>query len=286
MNIYFTRIQIFIGLFLTLTHFASGQSHEVEIIDYYTSPCGKTTNPYNLDDQLVGESLYGDTLQITVKTSGNCDGIGNPRAKLLNDTLWISYNKSGGRSEEVAEGDSIIYVITVSECDCCFEYVFVMKSFCKVPIGVIIPRGSLSRHNNYFRYDNYVPGSWQRSYSFFGDNFDIVDGDTVNLADKIGRKQGLWIYKPPKSFYEGDFVAIIELEPEDDEFTKGERLKDSFRCFYVDDEIKYGEIIEYYQPYNIVKHWKVYTDFNTYKETFYDIDGNIIKTNESPTKEN
>ena len=281
MKTLFIRFPVFISVCLFMVHSVYGQSSKIEIVDYYTAPCGVTTNPNNLQDHLVSEILYGDTLQVIIQTSGNCGGIKYPIAKIINDTLWLTYNNSGATIEEITEGDSTYTVISVPECDCCFEHVFLIKGICSVPNGVYIPRGRMSDPHYYNRCHNI---SYKRGYSCLGDCFEIINSDTVNLVDKFGLKQGLWI-RVPKSSNEEEYITI-ELEPEEEEgFINEEPLKDSYKCFFVNDEIKTGEIIEYYQPFNILKYHKVYTDFNTYKETFYDIDGNVIRVNESPPKE-
>ena len=140
------RFAVFISMYLLITHAVIGQSNKIEIVDYYTAPCGITTNPNNLQDHLVSEILYGDTLQVIIQTSGNCGGMKSPWAKIVNDTLWLSYNNSGATIEEINEGDSTYTVISVPECDCCFEHVFLIKGICSVPKGVYIPRGSMSDH--------------------------------------------------------------------------------------------------------------------------------------------
>ncbi len=277
------KVLISLCIFLLAMQIVNGQSQKVEVVDYHTSPCDRSSRNYK--DRIVSELLYGDTLQIIIKTIGNCAGINSPRANLHSDTLWLFYYE-GGRQEEYVDSNGEVYYLSEPDCDCCFEHAFTITGIQKIPKGVFIPAGTRPKKISDKDWQNYLSGEQEYYYKLLGEKFDVINGDTVNLTDKFGLKQGLWVKKPPKSRSEDEMeFPLIELEPEDEDFVKGERLHDSYKCFFVNDEIKTGEIIEYYQPYNIKKYHKIYTHLNTYTETFYDIDGNITKVIKSPPEE-
>lgn len=274
---------IVINLLIVL--FTNAQSQKIEVVDYSFSPRKSHISSTNFNDCFISEKLFGDTLQIRILTSGHRNRIHSPKTKFVNDTLWISYVE-GRKSKQNSSSifDTLPYVESYCSCKRSFELSFVFKGIDRIPKGVFISSGIKPHAIVRDCWNNYVKRGKNDFYKFIGDKFDIIDGDTVNFVDKFGKKQGLWI-KMPNLTYEDELIIKIELEPEDEDFEERERLNDSYRCYFVNDEIKTGEIIEYYQPFSIKKYHKVYMDFNTYKETFYDLDGNVTKVNErSPKK--
>ena len=127
----------------------------------------------------------------------NCCGAFDPAIKANGDTIWLSFEQGEKGKEYTIEktikvNDSISETITkkvsetiICECDCLFQFDFSLENFTSKD------------------YELYVNGkSYKYSphkYNLKEIQYDLLNGDTINLTDKYGFRQGYHAYRNDKN---------------------------------------------------------------------------------------
>jgi len=161
-------------LFLVIFTSTFSYSQKIRIIDYTLSEC-EDNNQCTVQPRIIYESYINDTLEVAFNIIENCEGIYDLKTEYRNDTLFINYESGRFDTTYFKDGQEV-FEISVGECDCCFEFTLKLKN--KKPSNYIL--------------DGKTMYLFENKYKLFDIYYKVVNGDTINLIDKYGRKQGKW----------------------------------------------------------------------------------------------
>jgi len=220
---------------------------ESNLIDFHPSFCDESEDALRIRNRVSDIFFKNDTLFISVGFVANCGFATEhlyPGAHYLNDTLYLSFDLEPQITDSVNEGEEIIYFTSLNyeECDCCFEFMYLLKNIPHDSIPI-----KLNDKNIYFHKEKY------KTYPI---SYKVFKGDTINFVDKYGFRQGKW------------------LMHKDAELLLTDR-------FYKNDTILYGTDYRYHEN-NAVKaklEWKNNEYLNYYE---YDDKGSLIVKKRSP----
>jgi hypothetical protein len=121
--------------------------------------------------RIVSKTVHNDTLDLTIGFSANCCIEIRPAIQYANDTLFL-YNKP-------KEADSMGFLEEViCMCDCCFEFKMQISGISDTSFVLLYGSEELKTSSD--------------KYRTFPVRFNIHQGDTINLIDKYGFRQGVW----------------------------------------------------------------------------------------------
>lgn len=142
-----------------------GQKTEgIKLIEYSQSTCDRASDPYRLKPRIISLEHHNDTLTIEVGFAMTCCIEYIPNINYSNDTLYLSYGVKD-------EGQGCA-------CICCYSFNHKLK-------GVTSAKLTVKLYNQVIELSN-------EKYWTYEPVFTIVEGDTLNLKDKYGMRQGIW----------------------------------------------------------------------------------------------
>ena len=155
----------------------------------------------------------------------------------------MSFDLESQITDSIKERDEIIYFTELSyvECDCCFEFMYLLKNIPHNSIPV-----KLNNKNIYYH---------EEKYKTYPIQFEIFHGETINLIDKYGFRQEKWLL-----YKESDLLL-------------SER-------FYKNDSILFGTDFRYYDN-NIVKSKPEWLNNEHQNYSEYDERGNLTNRKRS-----
>lgn len=136
---------------------------QVSLASFDLSDCNSPGDPSTVQDRIIKQELFDDTLTIHVGTADECCIVVQPLANYKNDTLFLDYTPSGN----------------ACLCYCCYEPIYRLIGFSKIPEIIIFKNQRV-----------YLSSERFKTYPIL---FEILNGDTINRYDKYGQKEGLHI---------------------------------------------------------------------------------------------
>ena len=154
-----SRIQLSILIFL-IAGLAEAQIKKLTVIEFKRSNCDIIEEPFRILTRIIDQHENGYMLTIRIGTSDECCLKFTPAAMLENHGLYLDYETSG------------------NPCDCLCYYELTYK----------VPKMNFS---GIFFKNTPIQISSEK-YITYGPAFELLQGDTIDLQDKYGRKQGKW----------------------------------------------------------------------------------------------
>ncbi len=230
--------------FLFTLFFATGQNSN--LIHFTKKECDQSVSIERIRERISNIQLKNDSLFIQLAFIANCaytdwhyaDAVFN------NDTLHLTYGYPEKIVSDISEnGDTIIYYnLSLDECNCYFECEYVLA-------GITSIKFPITFNNRLIIYS-------KEKYKTYPIRYQILRGDTINLIDKHGFKQGKWLFQT------NDSVTFINRTYQNDTIVVGADYK-----YHHNGEIK------------SITNWEN-DNYKSYKE--YNIDGQLIKNQLSP----
>lgn len=222
------------------------------IRSYTFSECDQSCDFEKVINRISYQSFNEKTLKISFGHISNCAGIHNPSATYYNDTLEIKYDDFITEIDTLKHYDSLLNDSTTLEiteiietqpyvlCDCYFESEFEISGVNKNPLKIILNGTPIQ----------YYPDK----YKVQSIEFELVDGDTVNLIDKFGYRQGLWIKKHSNNqlIFNRIYEADVIVEGTDYHYHENGNIKSKLK--WVNNE--HSDFYEYDLNGNITTHKK------------------------------
>jgi len=137
----------------------------IEILNFGQTECDNSLDPYKLKSRLIRVDFSNDTLEFEVGTLGTCCVDYESKIKFSNDTLFLEYQRKENSP--------------ASFCYCCYQFIHKIKGIKNTEIT--------------FMLGDQILEISEEKYRTYPISFDMIDGDTINLTDKYGEKQGIWI---------------------------------------------------------------------------------------------
>lgn len=166
------------------------------ITSFTVSECDDDCDYERVVNRISYQSFENQILHIDFGFVTNCAGINHPKASYQQDTLFIDYEDYLVEIDTIRKVDSIYndsltieiteihHIQSIILCDCYYESSFEISGLPKNPKTIILNKKPIT----------YSP----EKYEVYPVEFQIVNGDTINLTDKFGLRQGLWIMKDSK----------------------------------------------------------------------------------------
>lgn len=239
---------IFLLTFALISFLSSGQ--ESDLIEFYPSTCDSEEDVMRIRERISEIYEVGDSLFITVGFVANCAFDNSPMkvdANYIGDTLCLTFDFEYEVGDTIVEnGDTMVYMsFNAASCDCCFEFQYVVKNEYSDSTPVKLNGKLIIYHTE--------------KYKTYPVEYELLKGDTINLVDKYGFRQGKWLY-----------------------YDKENRLIND--RIYMNDSIVYGVDYRYYDDGVISRklEWKDNEHLNYYE---YDRTGNLTVQKKSPFDE-
>lgn len=138
---------------------------QIQLIGYTPSKCNESIPAYLVQNRVISKTISNDTFNLHIGFSENCCIEFDPLAHYKNDTLFIAPYK---------KPPSIL-----CDCNCCYELVLHFSGITDTSLHV--------------SYRNEVLPVTQHPYPTQPISFEIFEGDTVNMRNIYGFKEGEWI---------------------------------------------------------------------------------------------
>jgi len=167
------------------------------IQSFIFSECDQSCDYEKVVNRIAYKSFENNTLTIGFGNVSNCAGMYNPTIDMRGDTLLITYEDYVTEIDtldhyEIVVNDTIIEEVYEIKhlgitylCDCYFESEYVIEGIRANPSIVLL--------------NNKLIGYYPEKYKVQPIEFKLVKGDTINLIDKFGFNQGLWIEEDSKN---------------------------------------------------------------------------------------
>ena len=126
------------------------------------SACEPYNDPYRVNTRVIEQKEHGSVLFIKIGTAATCCVTFIPTATIKSDGLYLYYEETGN----------------ICSCTCYYE------------LSYELPRIDDSFVQVYFQ-DEPIELSTEK-FKTFEVTFKVINGDTIDLQDKYGRKQGKW----------------------------------------------------------------------------------------------
>ncbi|UKN00218.1 hypothetical protein K6119_10785 [Paracrocinitomix mangrovi] len=166
---YWRTILLFFSILILLS-FTFGNSNDtiepVKLHRTINSECNSELDPFLLIDRIISKTFKGDSLFLTLGLKENCCIDFNPDINFKNNVLEIELDTTTGEKIFCA-------------CNCCFELTLVLTGITDTSFQVKIE-------------DNIIPFS-EHPYETYPIQFQIYNGDTINMYNIYGLKQGIWV---------------------------------------------------------------------------------------------
>ena len=145
-----------------------GQDRDtIKQLEYNQSACDRSVDAHRIKPRIVSLSHHGDTLDIQIGFATTCCLEFIPKINCTQDTLTFSYDP-----KDEAEACA---------CYCCYTFTHRLTGINSKKLTIKL-------------YDKIIDLS-EEKYKTYPVTYSIVNGDTINLTDKYGLKQGIWIQR-------------------------------------------------------------------------------------------
>lgn len=174
-------MKLLIGHLITILFIGQvfGQKTDrVRLVESNQSACDQTSDAYRIKARIVSLEHLNDTLAIEIGFAATCCLEYIPNIKYTADTLYISYSTKGN----------------ACSCICCYSFSHKLKGVKSSKLTVKL-------------YSEIIELSTEK-YRTYSPTYTLIKGDTINLKDKYGLKQGIWT-TAGSSFmkYEDDIIS-------------------------------------------------------------------------------
>lgn len=150
-------------LFLVTFQFAFAQQ-QVRLLNFRNSSCDTPLDgPPYLRTRIIDTEANGDTLTIRIAATAHCCVEFIPSIKVENDILKLNFEESG----------------SPCECVCCYELTYQLTG---------LKNGDMAK----VHFKNRPIEQTNERYETLPIRFKLFHGDTINVTDKYGLKQGVW----------------------------------------------------------------------------------------------
>lgn len=156
--------------------FTSGKGYNPKFYNFEQRKCCSDEYIYLLKDRIEEIKYLEDTTKISLIIIEDCCAEYKASGIIRNDTIFLSYIRLP--DFETVENGKVIETITFCECLCCFTLTFSFNQIQQMQYTYKVNGKILELTNERFKVvqDEY---------------YEIENGDTINLVDKNGLKQGL-----------------------------------------------------------------------------------------------
>jgi antitoxin component YwqK of YwqJK toxin-antitoxin module len=233
---YFSIIHMrtkFTFLLLLIVKITLGQS----LLEDFKIKCGDNfdSEKYQFIERIIDTTFENGSLTVILETYDNCANVNSKgHFKIQDDTIKLYYEQIP--EIRIENGDTVKYYFE-EMCDC--------------PILIDYKISNIRSRNYKFKLNNNTINYHSDRFVMFPVSFEIVNGDTINYADRYGLKQGVWI--------ESDTLE-----------------KSNVNIFYVDSEWKDG-IVKYFHENGNIRRIIRRENYNLVEFSEYDLNGNLIE---------
>lgn len=243
---------------------------------FIPSTCNGDLDPYQLKDRIVSKEIKNDSLYLTVAFAENCCLEIDPLITFDNSVLNIELSK--GTQQYVCD------------CNCCYELTLVLTGLDKTEFLTTLQGDTIELSNE--------------PYPTYPISFELYQGDTINLMNKYGEPQGLWLtfddstgQLTKKTFYSGQVLLRDKIDWMEKYDIKGEKIVQTsgdttwrYKNGVLNERTigrGWGKnIVKYYSNGRQKSECIRFTDYDkdsikstiAYKCTYWDVNGNIDST--------
>jgi len=212
------------------------KGQQSNLIDFYPSTCDEHQDVERIRERISDIFIKNDTLFVTISVVANC-GINidqlSADAIYWNDTLRLSFEPIPIITDTLYEDEETIYHYSLSmeECDCCFEFMYLVKGVTNTSIPIKLNNKNISFH--------------KEKYLTYPIQYKIHEGDTINYRDKYGLRQGRWFIenKDHQAFQDRIYRNDSLLAGTDYRYHQNKRLK-SKTIWFSSKDYQYSEFDE------------------------------------------
>lgn len=149
------------ALLFCSAHFLFGQQN-IKLFDFRNSTCEQEVSNKVLRTRIIKKELNAGILTVEIAATATCCVDFSPTIKLNSGVLDLSFEETGD----------------ACECFCCYEFVYKINNVNDEKIHITF-RGKKIEQSN-------------EKYLTYPISYQVTNGDTTNLTDKYGLRQGLW----------------------------------------------------------------------------------------------
>jgi len=154
-------LNVFVFLLIGLNVYQTNA--QIQLIGFTPSKCNESVPAYLIQNRVISKTISNDTFNLHIGFSENCCIEFDPLAHYKNDTLFIAPYK---------KAPSIL-----CDCNCCYELVLHFSGITDTSLHV--------------SYRNKVLPVTQHPYPTQPISFEVFEGDTVNMRNIYGFKEGV-----------------------------------------------------------------------------------------------
>ena len=168
-------------IFLLTTQLTHGQIDQIKLLDFKSSTCDEPTLLSRLRTRIVKKEIKGDVLTVDIATVETCCVTFEPIVSTNEGILYLDVRETGAECE----------------CDCYYFLTYKIKGIKDKDVRIKF-------------HDKDIDLSDEK-FETFPIRFKILNGDTINVVDKYGFRQGKWTYLSDSLMSTGYFVALDDV---------------------------------------------------------------------------
>lgn len=149
------------ALLLFSAHFLFGQQN-VKLFEFRSSTCEQEVSSKMPRTRIIKQELNAGILTVEIAATATCCVNFSPIIKINSGVLDLSFEETG----------------EACECFCCYEFVYRIENLKNQEIKITFRGKEIEQSNE--------------KYLTYPISYQVINGDTTNLTDKYGLRQGLW----------------------------------------------------------------------------------------------
>lgn len=155
---------ILCALLFSSAHFLLGQ-HNIKLFEFRNSTCNQDIGYKVLRTRIIKKELKAGILTVEIAATATCCVGFTPIINFKGGVLDLSFEETGDPCE----------------CACCYEFIYRIENVNDEKIKITFRGKEIEQSNE--------------KYLTYPISYQITNGDTTNLTDKYGLRQGLWSFE-------------------------------------------------------------------------------------------
>lgn len=151
-------------IFLFITQLTYGQTSPIKLLGFKYSACDESTLSNRLSTRIARKEIKGDVLTVDIATVATCCVDFKPIVSTKQGILYLDYKKNGAGCD----------------CDCYYTLTYKIKGISDKDVKI--------------KFQNKDIELSDEKFVTFPITFEILHGDTINIVDQYGFRQGKWTY--------------------------------------------------------------------------------------------
>jgi hypothetical protein len=196
---------------------------QTSLFEFRSSTCDQEEDPSRLRTQIIRRELTNNILTVEIASTATCCVDFLPKIEMKNGILFLDFEETGNPCE----------------CGCCYEFVYRVSGIKNKDVEIIFRKEKIETSTE--------------KYLTFPIQFQISKGDTVNLKDRYGLRQGKWLHQSDSLAYfiYSDDRPIRFVRLYSNKLIKSERISEKVK-FRSDDKDyfthgDFNRLVEYYE---------------------------------------